>query len=231
MARSGGSRSRRSAPSRPVRSPRPAARPAPTLVTPEEPRTFTLAAVPGATPGTWIAKWRERFPAVELTLLPIAAAAPLAAFEEGADAAIVRLPVDDDALHLIPLYEEVTVAVVSADSHLTAAEELELADLAGEVVITPADDVLAARVPGAIAPSFTPPAETADAVETVAAGVGVVLVPMSIARMHARKDVATRPVRDAPVSRVALAWPREATTPDVEAFIGIVRGRTPNSSR
>jgi hypothetical protein len=30
---------------------------------------------------------------------------------------------------------------------------------------------------------------------------------------------------------VALAWLRDRTTPDVEAFVGVVRGRTARSSR
>lgn len=185
----------------------------------------------GATPGTWIGRWRERFPHVELTLVPIAASAAVAALQHDVDVAIARLPVEGDDLHVIPLYEEVTVAVTSADSHLTAGGELDLADLAGEVVIVPLDDVLGARVEGAVAPRFDPPADTAEAIATVAAGVGVVLVPMSLARLHTRKDVEARPVRDAPTSRVGLVWPRERTTPDVEAFVGIVRGRTANSSR
>lgn len=188
--------------------------------------------MPGATPGKWISLWRERMPRAELVLRPLVFASQLDELRAGGvDVAVVRLPVDGDDLHVIPLYTEVTVAVVPAQSHLTAADELDLADLAGEVVITPGDDVLAAAVPGAVAPVFAPPADTADAVATVAAGVGVVLVPMSLARLHARKDVAARPVRDAPTSRVALAWRRDAQTSDVDAFIGIVRGRTANSSR
>lgn len=232
MARGGGSRFRGKPPGR-TKRPRPAAgRPAGAVVDrAEEARTFTLGAVPGATPGTWISRWRERFPAAELVLVPLAARTQLEGFAQGVDAAIVRLPVHDDALHVIPLYEETTVAVVGAESHLTAADELQLADLAGEVVIVAGDDVLGAHVPDARALSSPAPDDTADAIATVAAGVGVVLVPMSIARLHARKDVATRPVRDAPTSRIGLAWPREATTADVEAFIGIVRGRTANSSR
>ena len=121
--------------------------------------------------------------------------------------------------------------IVPTDSHLTAADELDLADLSGEVVIVPADDVLGVHVPGGIAPAFDAPLDTEQAVETVATGVGVAIVPMSLARLHARKDVAARPVRDAPVSTVALAWPRETTTPDVDTFVGIVRGRTAHSSR
>lgn len=196
------------------------------------PRVFTLGAVPGATPGTWISRWRERMPHVELVLRSIPAARQREELVSAAvDAAIVRLPIDDADLHVIPLYDEVTGVVVPVDSHLTAADELDLADLAGEIVITPGDDVLALTIPETRAPAFDPPADTGDAVETVAAGVGVVVVPMSLARLHARKDVAFRPLRDAPRSRVALAWARERATADVDVFVGIVRGRTANSSR
>jgi DNA-binding transcriptional LysR family regulator len=198
----------------------------------ETPREFRLGAVPGATPGTWIGRWRERMPFVELVLVSIPASRQRDELDAGVvDAALVRLPLDDDDLHVIALYEELTVAVVPVESHLTAADELELADLAGEIVIVPADDVLGTEVPGALAPAFDAPADTEEAIATVAAGVGVVLVPMSLARLHARKDVEHRIVRDAPTSRVGLAWPRERTTPDVETFVGIVRGRTANSSR
>ena len=154
-----------------------------------------------------------------------------ALLDEGLDAALVRLPIDPDGLHVIPLYDEVAVVVASADSHLTAADELEMADLAGEVLIVPQDDVLGLEVPGAVAASFAPPDDTEQAIATVAAGVGVVIVPMSLARLHRRKDAAYRPLRDGPTSTVALAWPADRTTPAVEAFVGIVRGRTPNSSR
>lgn len=171
-------------------------------------------------------------PSVPLELVPLAVAEQHAALRDGhVDAALVRLPLEDEALHLIPLYTEVPVAVVPSDSHLTAADELDLADLEGEVLIVPDDDVLAVEAPGTVAPAFDAPASTEEAIATVAAGVGVVVVPMSLARLHARKDVASRPVRDAPVSPVALAWRRDADTADVQTFVGIVRGRTANSSR
>jgi len=149
----------------------------------------------------------------------------------GADAALVRLPIDSDGLHVIALYDEVPVVVVSVDSELTAADELEVSDLDGEVLITPADDVLRFASPGTTAPVFDAPETTEDAVATVAAGVGVLVVPMSLARLHHRKDVTYRPLRGGPVSTVALAWDADRTTELVDAFVGIVRGRTANSSR
>lgn len=193
---------------------------------------FILGVIPGATPGTWIDRWNERMPRHPLELRTIAVATQREQLLGGElSAALVRLPIELAGLHVIALYEELAVVVVPSESHLTAADELELSDLAGEVIIAPRDDVLDVAVPDAAAASFDPPETTADAIATVATGVGVAIVPMSLARLHARRDVASRPLRDGPTSTVALAWVADRTTPAVEAFVGIVRGRTPNSSR
>ncbi|KRB38465.1 LysR family substrate-binding domain-containing protein [Microbacterium sp. Root180] len=213
------------------RTPRPSPGPSPEPPAPPAER-FVLGAIPGATPGKWIDLWNERMPRTALELIPLAVPDQRRALVEGAvDAALVRLPLDRTDLHVIALYDEIPVVVTAADSALTAADELDLADLAGEVVIVPHDDVLGLEVPGAVTPAFAPPADTAEAIATVAAGVGIVIVPMSLARLHRRKDADYRPLRDAPTSAVALAWVADRTTPEVEAFVGIVRGRTSNSSR
>lgn len=240
MARSGTPRpgrdphhqSRRPATAKPARRPaRPAAAPAaPEPAAPTGP--FRLGVIPGATPGKWIDLWQQRMPRNPLELVPLDVADQRDALSAASvDAALVRLPIDTSGLHVIPLYDEVPVVVCAADSHLTAADELTLDDLGGEIVIVPRDDVLHVSVPGAVAPSFAPPEDTEQAIETVAAGVGVVIVPMSLARLHQRRDVAHRPLRDGPGSSVGLAWPAQATTPLVETFVGIVRGRTAHSSR
>jgi hypothetical protein len=65
----------------------------------------------------------------------------------------------------------------------------------------------------------------------VASGTGVVVLPMSVARLHARKDVTTRPVVDAPESQIGLAWRADLDDPRTETFVGIVRGRTVRSTR
>ena len=131
-----------------------------------------------------------------------------------ADVALVRLPIDSDGLSVIPLYSEVAVAVAPKDHMIAAADELALADLDGEARVAGADGLPDVMV-----------------LELVAAGLGIALVPHSVARLHARRDVVARPVTDAPETRIALAWPTDATTSDVEEFIGVVRGRTANSSR
>src|SRR5699024_2653252 len=72
-----------------------------------------------------------------------------------------------------------------------------------------------------------------DALDLVAAGVGLVLLPQSLARLHHRKDLTYRPIEGAAIaqSQVALIWPADGTSDLMEEFIGIVRGRTANSSR
>lgn len=214
---------------RPVKTPK---KPEPVEATPLPVGPLRLGTIPGATVGSWIDRWQERMPGIAVELVPLSVATQLDALRGGGiDVALVRLPVDGAALHVIPLYDELPVVVCAADSHLTAADELTLADLAGEVVITPRHPPVVVEVPGALAPRFAPLDTVGEAIAVAATGAGIVIVPMSLARLHHRKDVAYRPLTDGPVSPVALIWPAGETPPLVEAFIGIVRGRTANSSR
>ncbi|MDX2676633.1 LysR family substrate-binding domain-containing protein [Streptomyces sp. NY05-11A] len=193
--------------------------------------SFRLAYVPGVTPAKWARIWQERLPDTPLTLLQVTPAEASDLLREGAaDAAFVRLPVDRTVFSAIPLYTETTVVVVPKDHVITAAEEITLDDLADEVVLHPLDDVLGWEQPPG-EPAFERPATTEDAIELVASNIGVLVVPQSLARLHHRRDLTYRTVVDAPQSEVALSWPEEATTDLVEDFIGIVRGRTVNSTR
>ncbi|WP_137724782.1 LysR substrate-binding domain-containing protein [Prescottella subtropica] len=196
-----------------------------------DPRPFRLAYVPGVTPTKWVRIWNERVTGTPLDLVAVDAADAADALRDGrADVALLRLPVDRDGLSAISLYDEVPVVVVPKDHVFTAADEVALADLADELLLDPLDVQLVWDVlPGRAANDR--PATTADAIELVAAGVGVLVVPMSLARLHHRKDLTYRPVAGAPESRIALSWPEDRTTGLVEEFIGIVRGRTANSSR
>jgi len=193
--------------------------------------SFRLAYVPGVTPGKWVRTWGERVPAVPLELIAVSAADAVAALRDGtADAALVRLPIDRSGLSAIPLYTETSVVVMPKDHEAAAVEEVRVEDLADYVWLHPLDDCLEWEVlPGL--PANDRPATAADAVELVAAGAGLLVVPQSLARLYHRRDLTYRPMTDSPQSRVALSWPEERTTDLVEEFIGIVRGRTVNSSR
>ncbi|MGW4207739.1 LysR family transcriptional regulator substrate-binding protein [Lentzea sp. NPDC004789] len=194
--------------------------------------SFTLAYVPGVTPGKWARVWQERLPETELTLVQVTVAEAGEKVREGeADAALLRLPGDREDLHAIPLYTETTVVVCPKDHEFAAADELSLEDLRPHVLWQPLDDTLEwDEQPGQ--PPVERPETTADAIELVAAGVGLLVVPQSLARLHHRKDLKYVPLTDAPQSRVALAFPIRDENPElVEHMIGIVRGRTVNSTR
>ncbi|GIG36993.1 LysR family substrate-binding domain-containing protein [Cellulomonas pakistanensis] len=214
-------------------APEAATDPAAGPTTPDEGPRFRLLLVPGVVPASWVRTWRERVADVPLELVHSPAAEAGAVLARGeADAALLRLPVDRDVLSAIPLYVETTVVVLPKDHLLTALDEVAPEDLAEETLITPGDDVLRwADAPGE--PSLLPPpATTEEAVALVASGVGLLVVPQSLARLHHRKDLTYRPLTDAPGSQAALAWLADRDgDPLVEELIGIVRGRTVNSSR
>lgn len=175
------------------------------------PVPFVVGFVAGVTPGKWARVWGERRRWHPLELRPLEQAQAIAALVAGElDAAFLRLPVDDESLSAIPLYEEQPVVVAPKDHPVAAFESLALGDLDGETILEGAWD---------------------ETIPLVAANVGVAIVPQSVARAHSRRDLIARPVTDAPTTRVALAWPSARTSAEVEEFIGIVRGRTANSSR
>jgi len=196
------------------------------------PVSFRLGYVPGVTPGKWARIWADRRADVPLELVSATTGEAVEQVRERAlDAGLVRLPIDRTGLRAIPLYTETTVVVVPKDHLLTAAEETSVDELADAVVLRPADDSLVwpGAGPGQRA-AYEPPT-TAEAVELVAAGVGLLVLPQSLARLHHRRDLTYRPLTDAPTSTVVLTWPDAENSELMEEFIGVVRGRTVNSTR
>jgi DNA-binding transcriptional LysR family regulator len=189
--------------------------------------TFRVGFVTGAMPDRWAETWRKRR-REPIELVPLAEEEQERLLRDGAvDMAIVRLPVDRDGLHLVPLYDEKPVAVMSTEHLLTLADELTTADLTDEQLVIPERSGWrpeAEQLPW-------PPMSERDAVETVAAGTGVAVMPMSLARLHHRRDATYRVVTDLPSTGVGLAWLVENDGELPQAMVGIVRGRRENSSR
>jgi DNA-binding transcriptional LysR family regulator len=140
---------------------------------------------------------------------------------------------------VIPLYDEQPVVVVSREHPVSAYPEIDVADLSEEHLLQDPDEVPAWRDLATEVRDGTrhpvPPMTLVQAVETVAAGTGILIVPMSLARLHHRKDVIPVPVTGVGATSVGLAWPRgdgSAEVDDrVDLFIGVVRGRTANTTR
>jgi len=188
---------------------------------------FRVGFVTGATPDKWARTWRERR-RDPLALAPVDPLKHEAGLRDGSlDMCLVRLPIDRDGLHCIPLYDEVPVVVVPKDHVVTVVDEVSLSDLSDEQLVLPHESGWTPSVPQLDFPPMSVP----DAVEVVASGSGVLILPMSVARLHHRKDVTHRPVTDLPTTKVGLAWRVDNEDERVQSFIGIVRGRTERSSR
>ena len=190
--------------------------------------SFRVGFVTGATPDKWAGIWRKRHPRQPLELVPVEQDEQEVALRAGElDMCLVRLPVDREGLHVIPLYDELPVVVVGKEHLVTVAEEVSLADLDDEQLVLPHES---GWTPSAVQLEW-PAMSLRDAVEVVASGTGIVIVPMSVARLHQRKDTTYRPVADLPPTKIGLAWLVDNDDERVQTFIGIVRGRTERSTR
>jgi hypothetical protein len=174
---------------------------------------LTIAFVPGVSPAKWARVWRQRFPSIELRLRPIGADDVDDTLAGEADMVFARMPVSEQH-NAIPLWTETAVVAMPKDSPLAERAEVDLAD--AEVHVVDAGPV---------------PADIDASLDLVEANVGVVVLPQSLFRAASRKDLVGRPLMNAEGTRIALVWRDEDATETTEEFIGVVRGRTANSSR
>jgi DNA-binding transcriptional LysR family regulator len=186
-----------------------------------------LGFVTGTTPDKWARAWRDRR-RERLELVPITGEQQDDVVQRGeVDLALVRLPVAVDDLHCVRLYDELPVVVAGRDHFVAAADTVTLDDLVDEQLVRPHPSGWRPTAPQLDWPRMN----ERDAIETVAAGTGIVLLPMSVARLFHRKDVVHRQVTDLPSTTVALVWRRDRDDEDTQAFVGVVKGRTAHTSR
>lgn len=204
-----------------------------------------LLLVPGTSPDRWARVWRERLPDDPLDVVHAPPATAVDALLAGdVDAAVLRLPPVGaatrppglpattprtvDGWAVVPLWTEQTVVVVPRDHVLTVVDAVDVADLAGETLLVPGDDVLGWLPPDV---DHVDVPDVPTAADLVAAGQGVLAVPHALARLHDRRGTAVRPVPEAPGSPVALVWRTDREHLHTQELVGIVRGRTAGSSR
>ncbi len=160
----------------------------------------------------WRRVWADRLRRVPLEVVEVTPAEQRRVLDAGlVDMCFVRLPVAGEGLHTIRLYDEVPVVVVPKDHPVAAFDQVSLADLAGETFVE--DD------------------DSASGIDRVAWGAGILRLPHSVARSYSRRDLVYRPISDADPTSIALAWLADNPNELIEEFVGIVRGRTANSSR
>lgn len=209
----------------------------------------------GMMPGKWLRRWRERGDGLEEQQL--APGQWPQALGETVDVALIRLAPHPhieagaaladltqlrESFHVVELYDEQQVVILPVDDELTLLDDVPVGELADEWLLQELDQLPEHRpsaegrgTDDAGAPRQLPEiTDSGAAVELVAAGVGLYVAPMSVARWHHRKDLTYRPIQDLPLVPVVLVWPKdlpEQTEAMVQDFQGIVRGRREGSSR
>ncbi|MFB7949498.1 LysR family transcriptional regulator [Kitasatospora phosalacinea] len=146
---------------------------------------------------------------------------PQALRDGRADVALLQLPCDDRGLDSEPLLTEPTLVALAAADPLAARTALHPDDLAGRELPdgAPADGLRPAR-PGGLRPTAARRASNlSEILSLVETGSIVFFAPASLADRHPRPGIAYRPVRGLPDSTLAVAWPQDARSPAVAAFV------------
>ncbi|MFF7679744.1 LysR family transcriptional regulator [Actinacidiphila glaucinigra] len=143
------------------------------------------------------------------------------------DVGYVRMPVDTRGLATRSLLAEPRVAVLPADHPYAGKPALRVADLAGEHLLQDPAAVPEWRdVARELADPQQRPAvpgfrSVEEKLESVAAGRGVVVLPLSTATYYTRADIAHVEIEDIGPNRVFLAWDGSRHDPLLEEFADI----------
>ncbi|AKK08326.1 LysR family transcriptional regulator [Corynebacterium testudinoris] len=182
---------------------------------------LTLSFVTGTEPGKWFERFRERTSHGELRTLD--SEDPLTELVDArASLALLRLPdarlaADNDAFHVVTLYEESPGIALPKDSELTLLDTVTPEDIAGEILNYSGAEVAKVR----------------EGLQVVAANVGVLIAPRPLIKVLSRKQIEHRDylADDVPPTSIALVWRKDDDNEAIQDFVGIAKGRTANSSR
>ena len=153
------------------------------------------------------------------------------------DVSYVRLPIDPRGLEIRPLLSERRVVVVPADHRLAGKEQISITDLADEHLLQdPAavpewrDIATELRDSGRRAP--TPYYRSVEEkLEHVAAGHGVIVLPLSTATCYTRGDITHIGIEDIAPNQVCLAWDSSRRNPLIGEFVAIATSDLLDGSR
>jgi DNA-binding transcriptional LysR family regulator len=123
-----------------------------------------------------------------------------------ADVGYLRRPFDATGIRTIPVGSERKVACLPATHALASRRRLTQADLDGQTIL----DAEARRT-----------ATVEEKLELIAAGRGIAMLPLSVARYYSRPDVVHRPVTDAVPLEICLAVVEGRHERQLEEFLAV----------
>ena len=149
-----------------------------------------------------------------------------------ADVSYIRLPVDQSGLHVRALLAEPRVVVLPAGHRLAGKDTITIADLASEHLLQDPDAVpewrdIAAEMRTRHRRSVPVFRTVEEKLEHVAAGHGIIVLPLSTAAFYTRPGVRYSHVSDIGPSRVCLAWDAARRSPLLREFAAIAAEHSP----
>ena len=188
-------------------------------------KTFTVGFMPGLVVTAATRAFGLRHPELSIEVMRTSWTDQVDVLRDGrVDIGYVRMPVDQRGLRVEPLLDEPRVAMLPVWHRLAGKDSIRLPDLAGEQLLQNADVVPEwSEVAGPpLVRTEIPELRTVEEkLEHVAAGSGVVVLPLSTATFYPRPDVTSVLIEDIAPSRVFLAWDSARRSPLIQEFAAI----------
>ncbi|MTE15084.1 LysR family transcriptional regulator [Nocardia aurantiaca] len=186
-------------------------------------RTFTVGFMPGLMVTGAVRALTERHPGLTVDLVRTNWDDQVEVVHDGrVDVSVIRLPVEPRGLAIRPLYSEPRVVALPADHRLAGKEAVAVTDLADEHLLqdpalVPEWTAVASelRTDRPAVPVFH---SVEEKLEHVAAGLGIIFLPLSVMTFYTRPDIAYLPVPDLAPNQVSLAWSAQRPVPLAEEF-------------
>jgi DNA-binding transcriptional LysR family regulator len=177
-----------------------------------QPSRITIGYTVGIIITPAVLQLRRQYPDAEVHTLHLDWNEPREALlDHRVDAAVTRLPIRTDGLHVTILYDEPRLLLIPLDHRLAGKESVTLDDIADEPIPRLPDAAWNAywridpRPDGSPAPDGPFVAAVEDKLEVIAAGQAVAIIPAGVRTASPRPDLTMVPLHGVEPSHVVLA--------------------------
>jgi DNA-binding transcriptional LysR family regulator len=196
------------------------------------PGSFTIGFMPGLIVTGAVCALAGRYPRLTVDVLRTSWDDQTEVIRDGrVDVSYIRLPVDQSGLQVRALLAEPRVAALPAGHRLAGKDTITIADLADEHLLQdPAavpewrDIAAEMRTRRRSVPVFR---TVEEKLEHVAAGHGIVFLPLSTAVFYTRPGVAYSHVSDIALNQVCLAWDATRRSQLIQDFAALAADHPP----
>ncbi|WP_436536778.1 LysR family transcriptional regulator [Actinoplanes sp. HUAS TT8] len=183
---------------------------------------FVVAFMPGLIVTDAVRALRDRHPDLVVDVLRTTWSDQVTVLHDGrADVSYLRLPAEQHGLTVRPVLHEPRVVALPAGHRLAGKDTVRIADLGGEPLLQDPDAVPEWRAVATVPAVPVPALAVEEKLEHVAAGRGIVVLPLSTVTFYTRPDVVHARIDDIADNQVCLAWLTGPRNPLVTEFASL----------